>query len=89
MTHFSLSAAWPGLCSTRRSAAAMALAGTVLALIGAPAIAQQQTLTMWSHWPDEASKRSFIEERVKQFEAATRSARSICSSFRRRTSTPP
>jgi multiple sugar transport system substrate-binding protein len=72
MTLFSLSAAWPGLCSARRSAAAMALAGTVLALIGAPAIAQQQqTLTMWSHWPDEASKRSFIEERVKQFEAAT------------------
>ncbi|ROZ77606.1 ABC transporter substrate-binding protein [Ramlibacter sp. WS9] len=30
-----------------------------------------QTVTMWSHWPDEASKRGFVEERVKRFEAAT------------------
>ena len=40
-------------------------------LLAAPAQAQQQTVTMWSHWPDEASKRGFMEERVKQFEAAT------------------
>lgn len=31
----------------------------------------QQTISMWSHWPDEQSKRGFIEERVKAFEAAT------------------
>jgi multiple sugar transport system substrate-binding protein len=37
----------------------------------APALAQTQTLTMWSHWPDEVAKRSFVEERVKAFEAAT------------------
>jgi multiple sugar transport system substrate-binding protein len=39
--------------------------------IATTALAQQQSITMWSHWPDEASKRSFVEERVKQFEAAT------------------
>ena len=50
--------------SIRACAAAFALcAGT--------AGAQQQTLTMWSHWPDEAAKRGFVEERVKAFEAAT------------------
>jgi multiple sugar transport system substrate-binding protein len=48
-------------------AAAMVLSG----LAAVPAAAQQQSITMWSHWPDEASKRTFIEERVKQFEAAT------------------
>jgi multiple sugar transport system substrate-binding protein len=31
----------------------------------------QQSISMWSHWPDEQSKRGFIEERVKAFEAAT------------------
>lgn len=30
-----------------------------------------QSISMWSHWPDEQSKRGFIEERVKAFEAAT------------------
>ena len=35
------------------------------------AFAQPQSITMWSHWPDEVSKRTFVEERVKQFEAAT------------------
>lgn len=49
---------------------ASALLGGSL-LFCATAQAQQQTLTMWSHWPDEASKRNFMEERVKQFEAAT------------------
>lgn len=33
--------------------------------------AQTQTLTMWSHWPDELSKRGFVEDRVKRFEAVT------------------
>lgn len=45
--------------------ACAALAGPVLAQT------KQQTITMWSHWPDEQSKRSFVEERVKKFEAAT------------------
>src|SRR5687767_664942 len=53
----------------------------LLALLGAlccataslTAMAQTapQTVTMWSHWPDEASKRGFVEERVKRFEAVT------------------
>ncbi len=61
-------------CTTfrQRFAPALAVALASAALAG-PALAQapQQTITMWSHWPDEQSKRSFIEERVKQFEAAT------------------
>jgi len=52
--------------SSRRAALAAALA-----LCGTAALAQTQTITMWSHWPDEAAKRTFVEERVKQFEAAT------------------
>jgi len=35
----------------------------------------QQTVTMWSHWPDEASKRGFVEGQVKAFEAATPSCK--------------
>ena len=50
--------------------ATLAALGFTCAL-GAQAIAaEQQTITMWSHWPDEASKRTFIEARVKEFEAA-------------------
>jgi multiple sugar transport system substrate-binding protein len=72
MTPFPRSPAGSGCAAARRSAAAaIALAAALLALAAAPAMAQPQTLTMWSHWPDEASKRGFIEERVKQFEAAT------------------
>jgi len=53
-----------------RTLAALALTGLALLSAG-PAGAAQQTITMWSHWPDEASKRNFIEDRVKEFEAAT------------------
>lgn len=35
-----------------------------------PAQAQQQEVTMWSHWPDELAKRDFVESRVREFEAA-------------------
>ena len=48
-----------------------ALAAAALTLFAAAAAAQPQPLTMWSHWPDEAAKRTFVEERVKAFEAAT------------------
>lgn len=46
------------------------------ALVGVTALGAgmshaQQTVSMWSHWPDEQSKRGFVEERVKAFEAAT------------------
>lgn len=54
-------------------------ASVVLAVAGAVsasgAAAQSQTVTMWSHWPDEASKRTFVEERVKAFEASTPSCK--------------
>jgi len=36
---------------------------------GAGKATEPQTVTMWSHWPDEAAKRGFVEERVKRFEA--------------------
>lgn len=36
---------------------------------GAGKSTEPQTVTMWSHWPDEAAKRGFVEERVKRFEA--------------------
>ena len=54
----------------RTALPALALAGAALLSAGS-AGAAQQTITMWSHWPDEASKRTFIEQRVKEFEAAT------------------
>src|SRR5664279_1821507 len=44
-------------------------------LLGAVAAQAQQTVTMWSHWPDEASKRVFVEGQVKAFEAATPSCK--------------
>lgn len=48
-----------------------AAATALLALCASmPAFGQQQSITMWSHWPDEVSKRTFVEERVKAFEAA-------------------
>ncbi|HSW03912.1 ABC transporter substrate-binding protein [Aquabacterium sp.] len=53
--------------AARRHGALAAL----LALSGVAAVAQTQTVTMWSHWPDEASKRGFVEARVKEFETAT------------------
>ena len=53
--------------STRFLSTAMAWA---FGLIAGAAHAQQ-TVTMWSHWPDEASKRGFVEGQVKAFEAAT------------------
>lgn len=43
--------------------------GVSLALAPAAANAQAQKVTMWSHWPDEVSKRTFVEERVREFEA--------------------
>jgi multiple sugar transport system substrate-binding protein len=46
-----------------------------MALLGATAAQAQQTVSMWSHWPDEASKRSFVEGQVKAFEAATPSCK--------------
>ncbi len=46
-----------------------------LGLFAGAAQAQQQTVTMWSHWPDEASKRSFVDGQVKAFEAATPSCK--------------
>ncbi|MEN0073343.1 MAG: extracellular solute-binding protein [Paracraurococcus sp.] len=35
-----------------------------------PTAEKPQTVTMWSHWPDETAKRSFVEGRVRAFEAA-------------------
>jgi multiple sugar transport system substrate-binding protein len=54
----------------RRSIAATACAAATVFAISA-AVAQEQTVTMWSHWPDELAKRNYLEARVKEFEAAT------------------
>ncbi|APV48586.1 ABC transporter substrate-binding protein [Betaproteobacteria bacterium GR16-43] len=43
----------------------------VMAALSSPAFAEQ-TVTMWSHWPDEVAKRTFVEERVKDFEGANK-----------------
>src|SRR5262249_40969101 len=40
------------------------------ATLGASLASAEQTVTMWSHWPDELAKRNYIEARVKEFEAA-------------------
>jgi multiple sugar transport system substrate-binding protein len=57
----------------RRPLCSFAVRATLIAagLLGAAAVHAQQTVTMWSHWPDEASKRNFVEGQVKAFEAAT------------------
>ena len=44
------------------------LAGATLS----SAAAADQSITMWSHWPDEVAKRAFVEERVKDFEGANK-----------------
>ena len=51
----------------RRLTHALALAA---ALLGAAAAQAQQTVTVQSHWPDEAFKRGVVEGHVKAFEAA-------------------
>jgi multiple sugar transport system substrate-binding protein len=57
----------------KRSIASSLLNAGLLActLVTGAAQAQSQSINMWSHWPDEQSKRTFVEERVKAFEAAT------------------
>ena len=40
-----------------------------LLVASTPARAAEE-LTMWSHWPDEVSKRGFVEDRVSEFEAS-------------------
>jgi multiple sugar transport system substrate-binding protein len=46
--------------------------GSTVALSAAAVGAE---ITMWSHWPDEIAKRTFIEQRVKEFEAANTSCK--------------
>jgi multiple sugar transport system substrate-binding protein len=45
------------------------------AATGACGAFAQQSITMWSHWPDEVAKRTFIEDRVKDFQAANPSCK--------------
>lgn len=48
---------------------ALAAGGIAACLVaGAPAHAQQ-TITMWSNWPDEPAKKEWVNQRVKDFEA--------------------
>jgi multiple sugar transport system substrate-binding protein len=51
------------------AALGIALAPGGMPALAQPTAAQSQTVTMWSHWPDEASKRNF-EGRARACEAA-------------------
>lgn len=54
----------------RASAAALGLLASAPTAIAQPTAANPQTVTMWSHWPDEASKRGYVEGRVRAFETS-------------------
>ena len=54
----------------RAGAAALGLFAAAPAAMAQPTAANPQTVTMWSHWPDEASKRNYVEGRVRAFEAS-------------------
>ncbi|MBI0538601.1 extracellular solute-binding protein [Roseomonas sp. KE2513] len=54
----------------RAGAAALGLFAAAPAAMAQPTAASPQTVTMWSHWPDEASKRNYVEGRVRAFEAS-------------------
>lgn len=45
-------------------------AALVAALFAAPVTVSAQELTMWSHWAAEVSKRAFVEDAAKRFEAS-------------------
>ena len=64
------SAAWKSLLLVAGMSAVLAAPG-VSAQSAQPTAASPQTVTMWSHWPDEQSKRGFVEDRVKQFQEST------------------
>jgi multiple sugar transport system substrate-binding protein len=54
----------------RAGAAALGLFAAATPAIAQPTASAPQTVTMWSHWPDEASKRGYVEGRVRAFEAS-------------------
>ena len=54
----------------RAGTAALGLLAAASPAIAQPTAANPQTVTMWSHWPDEASKRGYVEGRVRAFEAS-------------------
>lgn len=45
-------------------------AALVAALFAAPVTVSAQELTMWSHWAAEVSKRAYVEDAIKRFEAS-------------------
>lgn len=51
-------------------AAFAATAAVAAGLGGAPAAAQAQEITLWSHWAAEQPKRQFVEEAIRRFQAA-------------------
>lgn len=54
----------------RFGAAVLGFALAAPAVQAQPTADRPQTVTMWSHWPDEAAKRNFVEGRVRAFEAS-------------------
>jgi multiple sugar transport system substrate-binding protein len=53
----------------RRFSTASAAVTLAAAMLIAPAAGAATQLTMWSHWAAEKSKRAFVEDAVKRFEA--------------------
>ena len=61
------------MTTLRRRALGAAFAATAAVATGfggAPAVAQAQEITLWSHWAAEQPKRQFVEEAIRRFQAA-------------------
>ncbi len=56
--------------SVRRAGRAVPAALVAFALLLAPAAARAQEVTLWTHWAAEKIKRDFVEDAIRQFEAA-------------------
>ncbi len=54
----------------RRATVVLCAAIVALTLLAAPAPATAQEITLWSHWAAEKIKRDFVEDAIRQFEAA-------------------
>jgi multiple sugar transport system substrate-binding protein len=54
----------------RRAVLAVVATTVAFGLLGAPEPARAQELTLWTHWAAEKIKREFVEDAIRQFEAA-------------------
>ncbi len=62
---------WHSLAAVaRRGTLGVSTAVVALALLVGPALASAQEVTLWTHWAAEKIKREFVEDAIRQFEAA-------------------